>query len=127
MIITAGVAKIVTYLDESVILGGAHFPTVGVVDQLRAGTLMREQARQLGALRRLAGTEVLGIDTGAGGRVGAVRTSKGDIGTEFGAICWGAWSPRMARRAGARIPLTPIVPQMISVGPIPLFADTAGE
>jgi heterotetrameric sarcosine oxidase gamma subunit len=29
--------------------------------------------------------------------------------------------------AGARIPLTPIVHQMISVGPIPLFADTAGE
>ena len=29
--------------------------------------------------------------------------------------------------AGARIPLTPIVHQMISVGPVPLFADTAGE
>ena len=51
------------YLDESVILGGANFPTVGVVDSLRAGTLMREQAEQSGALRVLAGTEVLGIDT----------------------------------------------------------------
>ena len=29
--------------------------------------------------------------------------------------------------AGASIPLTPIVHQMISVGPIPLFADTVGE
>jgi len=29
--------------------------------------------------------------------------------------------------AGARIPLTPIVHQMISVGPIALFADTTGE
>ena len=29
--------------------------------------------------------------------------------------------------AGAYIPLTPIVHQMISVGPIPLFADTVGE
>ena len=35
-----------------------------------------------------------------------------------------AASPRMA---GATIPLTPIVHQMISVGPIPLFADTVGE
>src|ERR1019366_8614715 len=29
--------------------------------------------------------------------------------------------------AGASIPLTPIVHQMISVGPIPLFAHTVGE
>src|SRR5450759_5533490 len=32
-----------------------------------------------------------------------------------------------ARMAGARLALTPIVHQMISVGPIELFADTAGE
>jgi glycine/D-amino acid oxidase-like deaminating enzyme len=44
-VITPGeVNKLVPYLDESVILGGAHFPTVGVVDSLRAGTLMRESA-----------------------------------------------------------------------------------
>ena len=56
-----------------------------------------------------------------------MRTSQGDIETEVCAICCGVWSPRIARMAGARIPLTPIVHQMISVGPIPLFADTAGE
>jgi glycine cleavage system aminomethyltransferase T/glycine/D-amino acid oxidase-like deaminating enzyme len=127
LISPAEVAKLVPYLDESVILGGAHFPTVGVVDSLRAGTLMREQAQQLGALRVLAGAEVLGIDTGADGRVSAVRTSKGDIETEVCAICCGVWSPRLASMAGARIPLTPIVHQMISVGPVPLFADTPGE
>src|SRR5215471_17968455 len=123
----AEAAKLVPYLDESVILGGAHFPTVGVVDSLRAGTLMREQAQQLGALRVLASTEVLGIDTGPDGRISAVRTSKGDIETEVCAVCCGVWSPRIARMAGARIPLTPIVHQMISVGPVPLFADTPGE
>jgi glycine cleavage system aminomethyltransferase T/glycine/D-amino acid oxidase-like deaminating enzyme len=127
LISPAEVAKLVPYLDESVILGGAHFPTVGVVDSLRAGTLMRENAVQLGALRVLAGAEVLGIDTDASGRVSAVRTTKGDIETEICAVCCGVWSPRIARMAGARIPLTPIVHQMISVGPIPLFADTPGE
>src|SRR5215467_13176592 len=124
------VAKLVPYLDESVILGGAHFPTVGVVDPLRAGTLMREEARQSGALQVLAGTEVLGIDTAEGGSVPAVRavrTTAGDIETGICVICCGVWSPRIARMAGARLPLTPIVHQMISVGPIPLFADTAGE
>ncbi len=120
-------AKLVPYLDESVILGGAYFPTVGVVDSLRAGTLMRERAQQLGALRVLAGAEVLGIEKSPAGRVSAVRTSAGDIETEVCAICCGVWSPRIARMAGARIPLTPIVHQMISVGPIALFAGTAGE
>jgi glycine/D-amino acid oxidase-like deaminating enzyme len=124
------VRKLVPYLDESVILGGASFPTVGVVDSLRAGTLMREQAEQSGALHVLAGAEVLGIDTAPGGpvpRVRAVRTSQGDIETPVCVICCGVWSPRIARMAGARIPLTPIVHQMISVGPVPLFADTSGE
>jgi glycine cleavage system aminomethyltransferase T/glycine/D-amino acid oxidase-like deaminating enzyme len=123
----AEVGKLVPYLDESVILGGAHFPTVGVVDSLRAGTLMREQAQQAGALRVLAGTEVLGIDKSPGGRISMVRTSQGDIETEVCAICCGVWSPRIAAMAGARIPLTPIVHQMISVGPIALFEGTVGE
>jgi glycine cleavage system aminomethyltransferase T/glycine/D-amino acid oxidase-like deaminating enzyme len=125
------VAKLVPYLDHSVILGGLYFPTVGVVDSLRAGTLMREEAQQAGALQVLAGTEVLGIETAPGGRAGrtitAVRTTKGDIGTDVCVICCGVWSPRIARMAGARIPLTPIVHQMISVGPVPLFAGTSGE
>jgi heterotetrameric sarcosine oxidase gamma subunit len=127
----AEVGKLVPYLDESVILGGAHFPTVGVVDSLRAGTLMREQAQQAGALRVLAGAEVLGIDTGDGPggarRVRAVRTTQGDIQTGVCAICCGVWSPRVAAMAGARIPLTPVVHQMISVGPIALLQGTVGE
>ena len=127
----AEVGKLVPYLDESVILGGAHFPTVGVVDSLRAGTLMREQAQQAGALRVLAGAEVLGIDTGdgpgGGRRVRAVRTTQGDIETGVCAVCCGVWSPRIAAMAGARIPLTPVVHQMISVGPIALFEGTVGE
>src|SRR5450631_2181398 len=127
LVTPAEVSKLVPYLDESVILGGAHFPTVGVVDSLRAGTLMRERAQQLGALQVLAGAEVLGIEKSPDGRVSGVRTSKGDIATDVVAICCGVWSPRIAAMAGARIPLTPTVHQMISVGPIALFADTPGE
>ena len=126
-LVTPGeVNKLVPYLDESVILGGAHFPTVGVVDSLRAGTLMREGAQRFGALTVLAGTEVLGI-TVTDGRVRAVATSAGEIATDNVVICCGVWSPRIARMAGARLALTPIVHQMISVGPIALFADTPGE
>jgi heterotetrameric sarcosine oxidase gamma subunit len=120
------VNKLVPYLDDSVILGGAHFPTVGVVDSLRAGTLMREQAERSGALTVLPGTEVFGISVD-GGVVRGVTTSAGEISTDNVVICCGVWSPRVARMAGARLALTPVVHQMISVGPIALFADTPGE
>src|SRR5215475_2756413 len=131
----AQVRELVPFLDDSVIIGGAYFPTVGVVDSLRAGTLMREYAENLGGLTVLANTEILGIETAldgagagrSGGRVTGVRTTAGDIETETCVTCCGVWSPRLARMAGASIPLTPIVHQMISVGPIALFADTPGE
>ena len=38
-------------------------------------------------------------------------------------IACGVWSPRLARMAGASIPLTPAVHQMIDIGPVPRFAD----
>jgi len=121
-----GVQKLVPYLDPSVILGGGYFPTVGVVDSLRAGTLMREQAQADGALTVVSGAEVLDITTDAG-RVTGIVTSKGEIATDNVVICCGVWSAKVAALAGARLALTPIVHQMISVGPIGLFAGTTGE
>jgi glycine cleavage system aminomethyltransferase T/glycine/D-amino acid oxidase-like deaminating enzyme len=121
-----GVQKLVPYLDPSVILGGGYFPTVGVVDSLRAGTLMRERAQAAGALTVVSGAEVLDIRTEAG-RVTGVVTSKGEIATDVVVICGGVWSPKVAALAGARLALTPVVHQMISVGPIALFAGTTGE
>src|ERR1700753_404569 len=121
-----GVQKLVPYLDPSVILGGGYFPTVGVVDSLRAGTLMREQAQADGALTVVSGAEVLDITTEAG-RVTGVVTSLGEIATDAVVICCGVWSPAVAALAGARLALTPGVHQMISVGPIGLFAGTSGE
>ncbi|MGH2593423.1 MAG: GcvT family protein, partial [Anaerolineae bacterium] len=124
----AEVRKLVPYLNEKIILGAFHCPGVGAVDSLRGGTLMREHAQQMGALTVLASTEVTGIDVDAARRrVTGVRTNKGDIRAEIVVISCGVWSPRLARMAGASIPLTPAIHQMISVGPVPLFADTVGE
>jgi glycine cleavage system aminomethyltransferase T/glycine/D-amino acid oxidase-like deaminating enzyme len=126
-----GVQKLVPYVDPSVILGGGYFPTVGVVDSLRAGTLMRERAEAAGALTVVSGAEVVDIKTvsnptGAE-RVTGVVTSKGEIETDNVVICGGVWSAKVAALAGARLALTPAVHQMISVGPIGLFAGTTGE
>ena len=120
------VKELVPYLDERVILGGFYTPGIGVVDSLRGGTLMRERAQAMGALSVFASTEIRGLDV-ADGRIQAVRTDKGAIEAEVVVICCGLWSPRIARMAGAAIPLTPAVHQMISVGPVPLFAGTVGE
>jgi heterotetrameric sarcosine oxidase gamma subunit len=125
LISPARVKELVPYVNESVILGGFHTASVGIVDSLRAGTIMRERAQQQGALAVFANTEVLGIEVESG-RITGVRTTRGDVETPVIAVCCGVWSPRMARMAGASIPLTPAVHQMIDVGPVPHFKDTKG-
>jgi glycine cleavage system aminomethyltransferase T len=87
---------------------------------------MRERAIEMGVLTTSAGTEVTGLDV-VDGRITRVRTDKGDIEASTVVIACGVWSPRIARMAGASIPLSPAVHQMISVGPVPQFADTVGE
>src|SRR4051812_46808019 len=119
------VRELVPYVEASVIVGGFYTPSVAIVDSLRAGTLMRERAQERGALSVFANTEVLGVDV-EGGAVRRVRTTRGDVETDVLVVCCGAWSPRIARMAGASIPLTPAVHQMIDVGPVPHFKDTKG-
>ncbi len=116
----------VPFLVTDDLVGAFWTPSVGVVDSLRAGTLMRDGARESGALTCVAGVEVTGIDV-VDGAVRAVRTDQGDIACDTVVIACGVWSPRLARMAGAAIPLTPAVHQMISVGPIPQLAGLEGE
>jgi glycine cleavage system aminomethyltransferase T/glycine/D-amino acid oxidase-like deaminating enzyme len=122
LVTPAQIKEMVPFVDESILVGGFYTEGVGVVDSLRAGTLMRERAQEAGALTALANTEVLGIDV-EGGRVTRVHTTRGEVEAELVAIACGVWSPKIARMAGASIPLTPAVHQMIDVGPVPRFAD----
>jgi glycine cleavage system aminomethyltransferase T/glycine/D-amino acid oxidase-like deaminating enzyme len=126
LISPARIKELVPYVNEEILLGGFYTPSVGVVDSLRAGTLMREAAQEMGALSISAMTETTGIDV-VDGRIVGVRTDRGVIKTDTVVVACGIWSPRIARMAGASIPLTPAVHQMISVGPVPQFADTVGE
>jgi glycine cleavage system aminomethyltransferase T/glycine/D-amino acid oxidase-like deaminating enzyme len=116
----------VPFIDETVIIGGFYTPSVGVVDSLRAGTIMRERAMELDALTVSANTEVVGIDV-EDGQVVRVRTDHGDIETNIVVIACGCWSPKIAEMAGASIPLTPAVHQMKDIGPVPRFADAKGD
>ncbi len=122
----AEVKELVPFIDESVILGGWYTPSVSVVDSLRAGTIMRESARRKGSLTVHPVTEVLDIET-KDGRIAAVVTDKGKVTCEYVVIACGVWSPRLAAMAGASIPLTPAVHQMIDVGPLDILQATNNE
>ena len=120
LVTPAEIKELVPYIDESILLGGFYTPGVGVVDSLRAGTIMRERGVEAGALTVLANTEVAGMDV-EGGRIRRVAHVAGTIEAETVVIACGVWSPLLARMAGAHIPLTPMVHQMIDVGPVPRF------
>ena len=126
LISAAEVKALVPYIEESIILGGFYTPGVGVVDSLRAGTIMRERGLTEGWLHVSPKTEVVGIDVERG-RVRCVRTTQGDIEAEAVVITCGVWSPRIAQMAGTRIPLTPAVHQMIDIGPVPRFRGAKSD
>ncbi len=122
----AEVKELVPFIDESVIIGGFYTPSVSVVDSLRAGTIMRERAQALDAITIAPVTEVEDIIV-EDGRVAGVLTDKGMIDAEYVLIACGVWSPKLAAMAGATIPLTPAVHQMIDVGPLDTLQATNNE
>ncbi|GAB6986593.1 GcvT family protein [Nocardioides pyridinolyticus] len=116
----------VPFIEEDQFIGAFWTPSVGVVDSLRAGTIMRESALESGALTVVPNVEVTGLDVEEG-RIRRVRTDGGDIEAEYVVIACGVWSPKIGDMAGVSIPLTPAVHQMISVGPCPQLAEREGE
>ena len=122
LVTPAEIKELVPYVDESILVGGFYSPSVAVVDSLRFGTIMREKAQARGA-QVFANTEVLGIDV-EDGAVEARAHVAGRRRSGVVVIACGVWSPRIARMAGASIPLTPAVHQMIDVGPVPRFLSS---
>ena len=116
------VGKLVPFVNTDIVLGGFYTPSVSVVDSLRAGTIFRERAIALGALQTVAVSRYR--DEVANGRANC-RHRPGAEGEVRGDRSGG--SPRIAAMAGATIPLTPAVHQMIDVGPIPELEATGNE
>src|SRR5918996_3069731 len=126
MISPTDIKELVPFVDDGVLLGGFYTPSVGIVDALGACAAMRERSEASGALAVFPETEVVGIDLERG-RVRRVRTTGGDVEAEIVIVACGVWSPHVARLAGASVPLTPAVHQMIDVAPVPWFADAKAE
>ncbi len=126
LLTAAEVKEMVPFINDEVVLGGFYTPSVSCVDSLRAGTIFRERAMALDALTVVPNVEVEAIET-TDGAVKAVVTDQGRIACDFAVIACGVWSPRIAAMAGATIPLTPAVHQMIDVGPIAELEATGNE
>jgi glycine/D-amino acid oxidase-like deaminating enzyme len=73
----AQIRELVPFINEELLLGGFYTPGAGVVDSLRAATIMRERAQEAG-MTVAANTEVVGLDV-EHGRIRRVRTDRGDI------------------------------------------------
>jgi glycine cleavage system aminomethyltransferase T/glycine/D-amino acid oxidase-like deaminating enzyme len=116
----------VPFIETDQFIGAFWTPSVGVVDSLRAGTLMREAALATGALTVVPNAEVTDLEV-VDGRIRSVHTTHGVIEAEQVVIACGVWSPKIGDMAGISIPLTPAVHQMISVGPCPQLAGREGE
>lgn len=130
LVTPAEIKEMVPFINDEILLGGYYTPSVSVVDSLATGTMMRDEAVGKGALKVFANTEVLDLLTepAAGGpRIKAVVTDRGTIEAEHVVVACGVWSPRIARMAGANIPLTPAVHQMADVGPIDILQESGRE
>ena len=128
----AQVKELVPFINDDVILGGFHCPTVSVVDSLETGTVMRKEAIETAGLQVFANTEVLEMlteDDPVPGmkRITGVVTDKGTIEAEYVVIACGVWSNRIANMAGTYIPLVPAVHQMADVGPMDVLVETNNE
>jgi glycine cleavage system aminomethyltransferase T/glycine/D-amino acid oxidase-like deaminating enzyme len=129
----AEVKELVPFINDEVILGGFHCPTVSVVDSLETGTVMRKEAIEKAGCRVFANTEVLDVLTeggdGPNGRrtVTGLVTDKGTIEAEYVVIACGVWSNRIAAMADTHIPLVPAVHQMADVGPMDILVETNSE
>ena len=61
------------FIEKDQFIGAFWQPGVGVVDSLRAGTIMRERALEAGALTVVPNVEVTGIDVEDGGSSASAR------------------------------------------------------
>ena len=121
LVTPAEIKELVPFIDESILLGGFYCPTVSVVDSLRAGTIMRERGIDSGGLQVFANTEVTRHGRRARADQARAHLARRDRGRDRRDRLRRLEPAARRSMAGAHIPLTPAVHQMIDVGPVPRF------
>jgi sarcosine oxidase subunit beta len=110
------IAERVPLVDLEGVVGGTIYERDGLCDPSSVVQGYAAGARRLGA-RIITDTEVTGIRTDAG-RIAAVETNHGAIGTNTLVNASGAWAPSIGQMAGVEIPIEPIRRQIVVTAPL---------
>jgi sarcosine oxidase, subunit beta len=116
MVSPARAAQLNPFIEPSVLLGASFSPRDGYAEPGEVVSGYADAARNLGAVFS-EHTEVTGIDT-HDGKVTAVRTNHGLVGTDTVICTAGAWSQRIGEMAGVLLPIVPIRRQIGFTGPL---------
>ena len=85
------------------VVGGVYYPRDAHLDPFRFVAGLAETVKGLGA-DILTGTEVLGFET-VGGKIAAIKTTRGDLHPQTVVLAAGSWSPEVARGLKLNIPI----------------------
>jgi sarcosine oxidase subunit beta len=105
------------YMSFEDAICGTYHPNDGLVDPNSVVMGYINAAQRLGA-QAFSEVEVTGIDL-AGGRIHAVRTTKGKIETPVVVNAAGPWAGVLGEMAGVEIPITSLRRQMFTTTPLP--------
>jgi sarcosine oxidase, subunit beta len=116
------VARLNPALNTEGVAGGVYCPTDGFIRPLEIMRGYAEAAARLGAKFEY-GVSLEGLGAGAGGRVGALLTTAGEVSAGVVVNAAGAWAASVGRMAGVRVPVTPLRRQVAVTRPFDLLPE----
>ncbi len=118
----AEVGQLNPALNTEGIAGGVYCPTDGFVRPVEIMRGYAEAAARLGA-RFKYGAALEGVGVDAGGRVGRLLTTAGEVSAGVVVNAAGAWAASVGRLAGVEIPVTPLRRQVAVTRPFGLLPE----
>ncbi|BEL12137.1 FAD-dependent oxidoreductase [Actinoplanes sichuanensis] len=111
----AACATLYPLLDKSLIVGGLHVPSDGLVPTVRAAEAQAARATARGA--RFLGDMTVTRVLSRAGRVTGVATADEEFPADLVVSCAGLWGPAIGALAGVSIPLLPMAHQYVRTTP----------
>ena len=105
------------------IAGGTYCPSDGFIRPLQILDGYRRAAERLG-VRFVWNADVIGCERARDGRVTLIRTARETFGAQCVVNAAGAWAARVARLAGADVPVTPLRRQVAVTAPTSVLSAT---
>ena len=118
----ADITRLNPALNVEGVVGGVYCPADGFVRPLEIMRGYAEAAARAGA-RFEYGVALEGAERGAGGSVGTLLTTAGEVSARVVVNAAGAWAAEVGRRLGAEIPVAPLRRQVAVTRPTDLLPE----